>query len=114
MGVIAMSDFNKKLGARICELRQQRKLTREKLGEMSEISDRFIYDIETGQKGMSAETLYKLSRAFNVTSDYILRGPEKGKNDLIYITEILKRLDKNSLESVEKIIIEISKMVSKG
>ena len=58
--------------------------------------------------------MYKLSRAFNVTSDYIFHGPEKDKNDLICITEMLKRLDKNTLESVEKIIIEISKIASKN
>ena len=58
-----MNDFNKKLGLKIKKLRERRKLTREKLGEMAEISDRFIYDVETGQKGISAETLYNLSRA---------------------------------------------------
>ena len=58
-----MNDFNKKLGLKIKKLRERRKLTREKLGEMAEISDRFIYDIETGLKGISAETLYNLSRA---------------------------------------------------
>ena len=60
-----MNDFNKKL-------RERRTLSRETLGEMAEISDRFIYDVETGQKGISAETLYKLSRALNVTSDYLI------------------------------------------
>lgn len=108
-----MNDFNKKLGLKIKKLRERRKLTREKLGEMAEISDRFIYDVETGQKGISAETLYKLSRALNVTSDYLLFEVEKNKNELSYVTEILKKLDKDNLESVEKIIIEISKMIYK-
>ncbi len=108
-----MNDFNKKLGLKIKKLRERRKLTREKLGEMAEISDRFIYDVETGQKGISAETLYKLSRALNVTSDYLLFEAEENKNELSYVTEILKKLDKDNLESVEKIIIEISKMIYK-
>ena len=108
-----MNDFNKKLGLKIKKLRERRKLTREKLGEMAEISDRFIYDVETGQKGISAETLYKLSRALNVTSDYLLFEAEENKNELSYVTEILKKLNKDNLESVEKIIIEISKMIYK-
>jgi len=108
-----VNDFNKKLGLKIKKLRERRKLTREKLGEMAEISDRFIYDVETGQKGISAETLYKLSRALNVTSDYLLFEAEENKNELSYVTEILKKLDKDNLESVEKIIIEISKMICK-
>lgn len=109
-----MNDFNKKLGLKIKKLRERRKLTREKLGEMAEISDRFIYDIETGQKGISAETLYKLSRALNVTSDYLLFEMEENKNELSYVTEILKNLSPSELESVEKIILEISKLTSKN
>ena len=109
-----MNDFNKKLGLKIKKLRERRKLTREKLGEMAEISDRFIYDVETGQKGISAETLYKLSRALNVTSDYLLFEVEENKNELSYVTEILKNLSPSVLESVEKIILEISKLISKN
>ncbi|MDO4200366.1 MAG: helix-turn-helix transcriptional regulator [Clostridia bacterium] len=109
-----MNDFNKKLGLKIKKLRERRKLTREKLGEMADISDRFIYDIETGQKGISAETLYKLSRALNVTSDYLLFEAEENKNELSYVTEILKNLSPSELESAEKIILEISKLTSKN
>lgn len=112
--MITVNDFNKKLGLKIKKLRERRKLTREKLGEMAEISDRFIYDVETGQKGISAETLYKLSRALNVTSDYLLFEVEENKNELSYVTEILKNLSPSELESVEKIILEISKLTSKN
>ena len=108
-----MSEFNKKLGLKIKKLRERRGYSREKLGEMAEISDRFIYDIETGQKGVSAENLYKLSRALNVTSDYLLFEVEENKNELSYVTETLKNLNSSELESVEKIILEISKMISK-
>lgn len=55
--MITVNDFNRKLGLKIKKLRERKKLTREKLGEMAEISDRFIYDVETGQKGIAAETL---------------------------------------------------------
>ena len=109
-----MNDFNKKLGLKIKKLRERRGFSREKLGEIAEISDRFIYDVETGQKGISAETLYKLSRALNITSDYLLFEVEENKNELSYVTEILKNLSPSELESVEKIILEISKLASKN
>lgn len=108
-----MNDFNKKLGLRICKLREKRKLSREKLGELSNISDRFIYDIETGQKGMSSETLYKLSIALNVSSDYLLFGVETNDEIIERITGLLKKLNKENQESIEKILIEICGMVSK-
>lgn len=69
-----MNVFNVTTGKRVLLLREKAKLTREELGEMAGISDRFIYDIETGRKGMSAETVSKLAEALCVTTDYILSG----------------------------------------
>lgn len=102
-----MSDLNREIGLRVSQLRERLGLTREKLGELANISDRFIYDIETGQKGMSAESLLKLSKSLQVTSDYLLLG-NKGNSDFSYIIELLKQLDEIDLKSVEKILIEIS------
>ena len=107
-----MNYFNKEVGIRVSQLRERRKLTREKLGELSHISDRFIYDIETGQKGMSAETLYNISKALNVTSDYILFGSKSGENNFVDIIKVLSRLSKQDQDSIEKIIVEICSMLS--
>ena len=107
-----ISNFNKEVGIRVSQLRERRKLTREKLGELSHISDRFIYDIETGQKGMSAETLYNISKALNVTSDYILFGSESGENNFSDTIKVLSRLSKQDQDSIEKIIVEICSMLS--
>ena len=46
-----MNYFNKEVGLKVSQLGERRKLTREKLGELSHISDRFIYDIENWSKG---------------------------------------------------------------
>ena len=102
-----MSDLNREIGLRVSQLRERLGLTREKLGELANISDRFIYDIETGQKGMSAESLLKLSKSLQVTSDYLLFG-NKGNTDFSYILELLKQLDESDVKSVEKILIEIA------
>lgn len=109
-----MNKFDEKLGVRIRQLRSQRKLSREKLVELSDISDRFIYDIENGKKGMSAETLYKFSKVFNVTSDYILFGVESEEDDLNSVVKALGRLSNEDRDSVKKIILEICSMLSKG
>lgn len=61
---------------------------------------------------MSAATLMRISKALRVTSDYILFGDDN-KNDISFITEILKKFDKDTLESAEKILIEFSKAVVK-
>lgn len=67
-----MKDFYIHIGCRIKEKRLELKLTRDKLAHMAKISDKFLYDIELGRKGMSAETLYKLAQALGVSLDWFL------------------------------------------
>lgn len=44
-------------GNRIRYLRERQHYTREQLAEMADISPKFLYEIESGQKGFSADTL---------------------------------------------------------
>jgi transcriptional regulator with XRE-family HTH domain len=69
-----MKDFYVDVGSRIKEKRLALKLTRDRLAYMAKISDKFLYDIELGKKGMSAETLYKLAKALEVSADWLLGG----------------------------------------
>ena len=61
------------IGERIRKLRESRHYTREVLAENADISAKFLYEIETGKKGFSAETLCKISRALCVSCDFIMR-----------------------------------------
>jgi transcriptional regulator with XRE-family HTH domain len=67
-----MKDFNVDVGSRVKEKRLALKLTRDKLAHNASISNKFLYDIELGKKGMSAETLYKLAQALEVSADWLL------------------------------------------
>jgi transcriptional regulator with XRE-family HTH domain len=73
-----MKEFNKsfytEVGKRIKATREGKKLTRDKLSQMTEISDKFLYDIEVGNKGMSADTLWRISTALEVSTDWLLGG----------------------------------------
>ncbi|MBO5384667.1 MAG: helix-turn-helix transcriptional regulator, partial [Ruminococcus sp.] len=73
-----MKEINyKEMGARI---RTQRKLlgyTREKLAEKLDVSPKFCSDIELGVKGMSLNTLAKLSDILCMNVDYILFGDQQ-------------------------------------
>ncbi|MBE7063212.1 MAG: helix-turn-helix transcriptional regulator [Ruminococcaceae bacterium] len=69
-----MKITNQEIGFRI---RQQRELlgyTREQLAEKINVSTKFCADIEIGAKGMSVETLCKISKELMLTTDYILFG----------------------------------------
>ena len=66
--------LNKEIGHRVREMREYHKFTREKLAEYADISVQFLASIETGQKSMTTHTLYKISKALNVSADYLLTG----------------------------------------
>ena len=70
------NNFYVEIGKRIKEERLKAGLTREKLANMSHISDKFLYDIEVGNKGMSAETLHKITKALGVSADRLLNSSD--------------------------------------
>ncbi|WP_027400274.1 helix-turn-helix domain-containing protein [Anaerovorax odorimutans] len=79
----------KEIGRRIRTQRESLNLTREKLAEKLGVSSKFCGDIEYGTKGMSVNTLVRLSKILNLSIDYIIKGYEYSnkeitdKNDLI-------------------------------
>ena len=93
--------LNTEMGQRIKALRNEKRLTRERLAEKSEISTQFLADIEAGNKGMSAVTLYKLCKALCVSADYLLFG---NTNNECGITDIIKLIPDNQKENVKALL----------
>ncbi len=90
-------------GSRIMNLRKDKRYSREQLAELSGISPSFLYEIEIGKKGFSANTLMSLCSALEVSSDYILYG--KMKHDYNFeIAQIVGKFDPARLKKVEKLL----------
>ena len=103
-----MSDIS--IGERIRNLRESRHYTREVMAEKADISAKFLYEIETGKKGFSADTLCKMSKALCVSCDYIMlgeRGGVKGSEEIIYVLEML---DPRQLSKIRDILNILSEM----
>ena len=62
------------VGDRIKKCRETQGYTREKFAELIDVTPRFVYDVEMGNKGMSMGTLIKVGSVLNVPVDYILLG----------------------------------------
>lgn len=93
------------MGSRIRKQRESLGYTREQLAEKLDVSAKFCSDIELGVKGVSIQTLAKLTELLHLSADYILFGecihgnsmelemlsllnqkcPEKYRNNLITI-----------------------------
>lgn len=98
------------VGARIRELREIQNYTREVLAEKVDISAKFLYEIETGKKGFSADTLCRISKALSVNCDYIMFGEEKehrGKEKIICILEMLEPKQVSKIQDILRILNEI-------
>lgn len=62
------------VGERIKNRRGKLGWTQEKLAEKAGISKGFLSDLETGNRGVSAEYLLEISQALGVTLDYLMKG----------------------------------------
>ena len=67
-------DLNIAIGNRVRLIREAQNKTRDKLSEEADISPHFLFEIETGKKSMTANTIINLAKALNVTTDFILLG----------------------------------------
>lgn len=91
------------MGTRIAERRKQLGWTQEQAAEASGLSWQFFACVERGIKNMRAESLLNLSRAMNVSTDYILTG-KQSKVDYGYLHKYLEPLSEMQLKCLEEIL----------
>jgi len=72
--ILQMMNFYIEAGKRIHSERIMRGYTRKYLAEQASISPKFLYEIENGRKGFSAQVLYNLCNTLQVDCNYILSG----------------------------------------
>lgn len=101
------------VGERIMLLRCDRGYTREQLAELADISDKFLYEIETGKKGFSAATLLNISKALEVSLDYIMTGKGSRKYD-DEIVATLEKFKPNTLEMIDRLLKTVYEIFKDG
>lgn len=101
---------HKEMGKRIRLRRETLGLSRESLAEFLNVSPQFVADVEYGNKGVSIKSLYGLSQALGVTTDYILAGSVYALDTDATairvreeITQLLQRCDSKQLKSIRDI-----------
>lgn len=70
---------------------------------MASISPKFLYEIEMGNKGFSAQTLSMIAKSLGVSCDYILFGNVKllNKGEMDYY---LSQFPQNKIEEIVDIV----------
>ena len=92
-------------------MRERHGYSREKLSGLADIDPKFLYEVETGKKGLSAQKMFALSRALGVTMDFLVSGELKNKNHEV-IKFLIKDFDESLIKHLENIIHSIF-MISK-
>lgn len=99
--------MRKEIGERVRGLRESSGYTREELADKTQLSTKFLYEIESGKKGISAESLLKISKALSSSCDYILTGEIAKADEINYL---LKEFNTKQLRYMKEIIKIIQKM----
>lgn len=87
-----MIDWINVVGKRICQLREEHKLTQEELAEASAISPSFLGLIERGQRTPSVATLLKIAQVLDITLDELFNESRKPE----FTEKFVSKYDKSS------------------
>ena len=102
----AESDYLKLLGERVREARARRGMTRKILARDSEVSERYLAQLETGQGNISILLLRQISSALDIPVEaLVLEGPEPPV-DLVHTTEFLRRLPAAELVEARRLLVQ--------
>lgn len=100
MNEVALS---KTIGDRIMLRRKQLGYTQEQAAEKSNLSHQFFSSVETGRKNLRAESIIKVAKALEVSTDYLLMGVIN-QVDINNISKSLSKLNGTELHCLEEII----------
>lgn len=78
------------MGIRIREKREKLDLTRERFAEIVDLSPLYIGQLERGERQMSLTALVKIANSLCVTTDYLIYGKGKCRNNENFIKEEFK------------------------
>lgn len=77
--------FLKDMGHRISTQRKRLGYTQEQAAELADISPQLLSNAENGIRAISSDKLYRISRALNVSADYLLSGKSTDKDRLLLL-----------------------------
>ena len=91
------------MGIRIIIRRRQLGLTQEELAEKAELNSQVISTAELGKKALRPENIARLSKALDVSADYLLTGMIIDK-DILLIDQKIRGLSVEQVHHLENII----------
>src|SRR5512135_44298 len=94
------ADFLGEVGRRVRTLREQRGMTRKALAKESDVSERYLGQLEGGEANASILLLRRISSALNVSIAELLLREDRNAVERRLITRFLERLPAHRMEDV--------------
>ena len=100
------SDYLKLLGERVRRTRARRGMTRKLLARDSDVSERYLAQLESGQGNISILLLRQIAEALDIPlANLVLEGEEPAV-DLVHTTEFLRRLPAAELAEARRLLVQ--------
>ena len=74
---MSKDEINEAIGGRIRAYRESLGMTREAFSEQVGLSPQFLAEAESGKKGLSATSIYKICSNSDMSADYLVLGKVK-------------------------------------
>lgn len=97
------------VGDRIRQVREHRRITQDRLAELTNISKGFLSDVENNKRNLSSEYILRIANALGTSVDYLLKGDsanlESANREPVVIppalSEAAEQLDLSYSQTVE-------------
>jgi XRE family transcriptional regulator, aerobic/anaerobic benzoate catabolism transcriptional regulator len=94
--------FLRALGDRVRQSRAQREMTRKTLAEKSDVSERYIAQLESGQGNISILLLRQVANALNLPLIELLQPSNEASRELELMRQLLAKLPEAKLAALRK------------
>lgn len=98
-----MENISLIFGERVKNLRNAKKLSQEKLAELSGLHSTYIGQIERGEKSPTIESIYKISIGLDTSLSDLLKNISIKENEKTYADEIYNKILSLSAQKQKKI-----------
>ncbi|RKJ78508.1 XRE family transcriptional regulator [Butyricicoccus sp. 1XD8-22] len=96
------------MGKRLRACRNARKLTMGEFSEVCGISERYLADIERGQKAPKLSTFVQIVNAAGVSADYLLQDSLNAAEDGRLLSDTLNTLPPEQKKLLQSFVLELA------
>ena len=100
-----------KIGARLCELRLERNMSRKDLADAADVSKGHLSSIENGLAAITIQTISRLAKGLALPPLYLLVSPADDDRD--QVVELLRKLPAHEIVKLRRELAKTAKETAK-